>query len=47
MDYNASEKRNKTADMKRLNSVEGTADTSAVNQQMCAKFFNEVSVALY
>ena len=47
MDYNASEKRNKTADMNRLNSVVGRADTSAVNQQMCAKFFNEVSVALH
>jgi len=46
MDYNASAKRNKTADMNRLNSVAGTADTSAVNQQMCAKFFNEISVAL-
>jgi hypothetical protein len=32
MEYNASEKRNKTADTKRLNSVAGTADTSAVNQ---------------
>jgi len=39
MDYSASEKRNKTADMNRLNSVAGTADTSAVKQQMCAKFF--------
>jgi len=39
MDYNASAKWNKTADMNRLNSVAGTADTSAVNQQMCAKFF--------
>ena len=39
MDYNASEKRNKTADMNPLNRVAGTADTSAVNQQTCAKFF--------
>jgi hypothetical protein len=40
-------KQNKTADMNPVNRVAGTADTSAVNQQMCAKFFNEVSVALY
>lgn len=33
MEYNTSEKRNKTADMKRLNSVAGTGDTCAVNQQ--------------
>jgi hypothetical protein len=32
MEYNASEERNETADMKRLSSVAGTADTSAVNQ---------------
>jgi hypothetical protein len=48
LDYNASEKRNKTVDMSRLNRAAGKADTSAVNKQMCAKFFfNEVSVALY
>jgi hypothetical protein len=47
MAYNASEKRNKTADTNQLNSVAGTADTSTVNQQMCAKFFNEVSAAPY
>jgi hypothetical protein len=38
MDYNAREKRNKTVDMNRLNSVAGKADTSAVNHQMCASF---------
>jgi hypothetical protein len=40
-------KQNKTADMNPLNREASTADTSAVNQQMWAKFFNEVSVALY